>query len=109
VKLEPGVEGLVHVSEIATRHIRSVADAIKEGETVECRVLTVDPDEQRISLSIKALAPAPAPRPGDAAASRQAAADEPADESAPPPKKRHQPLKGGLGGPTAGERFGLTW
>jgi len=109
VKLEPGVEGLVHVSEIATRHIRSVADAIKEGETVECRVLTVDPDEQRISLSIKALAPAPAPRPGDAAASRQAAADEPADESAPPPKKRHQPLKGGLGGPSAGERFGLTW
>jgi small subunit ribosomal protein S1 len=109
VKLEPGVEGLVHVSEIATRHIRSVADAIKEGETVECRVLTVDPDEQRISLSIKALAPAPAPRPGDASASRQAAADEPADESAPPPKKRHQPLKGGLGGPSAGERFGLTW
>jgi predicted RNA-binding protein with RPS1 domain len=109
VKLEPGVEGLVHVSEIATRHIRSVADAVKEGETVECRVLAVDPDEQRMSLSIKALAPAAAPRPGDAAADRQAAADDPADEPAPPPKKRHQPLKGGLGGPSAGERFGLTW
>jgi len=108
VKLEPGVEGLVHVSEIATRHIRSVSDALKEGETVECRVLAIDPDEQRMSLSIKALAPAPAARPGDAAASGLAA-DEPVADEPPPPKKRHQPLKGGLGGPSAGERFGLHW
>jgi small subunit ribosomal protein S1 len=56
VKLEPGIEGLVHVSELAHRHVRSVADVVKEGESVECRVLTVDPDEQRLSLSIKALA-----------------------------------------------------
>ena len=109
VKLEPGVEGLVHVSEIATRHIRSVADALKEGETVECRVLAVDPDEQRMSLSIKALAPSPAGRPGDAAAAAPAEADAVPDEPPPPPKKRQQPLKGGLGGPGAGERFGLNW
>jgi len=106
VRLEPGVEGLVHVSEIATRHIRSVADAVKEGEEVECRVLAVDPDEQRMSLSIKALAAAPG----------QEAADEPAelaaDASPPPAPKRPArsgPLKGGLGGQSAGERFGLKW
>jgi small subunit ribosomal protein S1 len=109
VKLEPGVEGLVHVSEIATRHIRSVADALKEGETVECRVLAVDPDEQRMSLSIKALAPSPTGRPGDAAAAAPAEAEAAPDEPPPPPKKRQQPLKGGLGGPGAGERFGLNW
>jgi len=109
VKLEPGVEGLVHVSEIATRHIRSVADALKEGETVECRVLAVDPDEQRMSLSIKALAPSPAGRPGDAAAAAPTEAEAAPDEPPPPPKKRQQPLKGGLGGPGAGERFGLNW
>jgi predicted RNA-binding protein with RPS1 domain len=61
VKLEPGVEGLVHVSELAHRHVRSVGDVVKEGEPVECRVLTCDPDEQRLSLSIKALATRPTP------------------------------------------------
>ncbi|MFM8704014.1 MAG: 30S ribosomal protein S1, partial [Planctomycetia bacterium] len=83
VKLEPGVEGLVHVSELATRHVRSVADVVKEGETVECRVLSIDPDEQRMSLSIKALAAVPA-----AAAADDGAAEEPADEPAPPVVKK---------------------
>jgi ribosomal protein S1 len=110
VRLEPGIEGLVHVSELATRHVRSVADVVREGEQVECRVLTVDPEAQRLSLSIKALAPAPA------AAGRggedRPASDEAADESAPPAaatKKRTSPLKGGLGGGSDGARFGLKW
>jgi small subunit ribosomal protein S1 len=104
VKLEPGVEGLVHVSELATRHVRSVADVVKEGEQVECRVLAVDPDEQRMSLSIKALAAKPAPATEDEA-------EEPAAAPEPPPanKKRSGPLKGGLGGQSMGERFGLKW
>jgi small subunit ribosomal protein S1 len=104
VKLEPGVEGLVHISELATRHIRSVADVLKEGEPVECRVLAVDPDEQRMSLSIKALAPAPA-------AKESAEPEEPEAEEPPPPvvKKRSGPLKGGLGGDSQGAKFGLKW
>lgn len=107
VKLEPGVEGLVHISELATRRIRSVSDVAREGQQVECRVITIDPDEQRLSLSIKALAPAPA-------AKEQPAAEEPeADEpEAPPPvaKKRTTPLKGGTGGnQSQGEKFGLRW
>jgi small subunit ribosomal protein S1 len=105
VKLEPGVEGLVHISELATRHIRSVADVVREGEPVECRVLAVDPDEQRMSLSIKALAPAPA-------AKESAEPEEPAAEEPPPPpvaKKRSGPLKGGLGSESQGAKFGLKW
>ena len=107
VKLEPGVEGLVHISELATRRIRSVSDVAREGQQVECRVITIDPDEQRLSLSIKALAPAPASK-------EQPAAEEPeADEpEAPPPvvKKRNTPLKGGTGGnQSQGEKFGLRW
>jgi hypothetical protein len=68
-------------------------------------VLTVDPDEQRMSLSIKALAPAPAAK--DAAEPEEPAAEEPA----PPPvvKKRSGPLKGGLGGDSQGAKFGLKW
>jgi ribosomal protein S1 len=105
VKLEPGVEGLVHISELATRHIRSVADVVREGQQVECRVITVDPDQQRMSLSIKALAPAPeAP-----AADEAAAGAEPEAPPAPVKKTWNGPLKGGLGGPSQGDRFGLRW
>ncbi|MFM8497036.1 MAG: 30S ribosomal protein S1 [Planctomycetia bacterium] len=106
IKLEPGVEGLVHVSELAHRHVRSVGDVVKEGEAVECRVLACDPDEQRLSLSIKALAAKPASaKPDDAA-------EEMPEPEAPAPvvtKKRSGPLKGGLGGQSDGARFGLTW
>jgi len=105
VKLEPGVEGLVHVSELATRHVRSVADVVKEGEQVECRVLAVDPDEQRMSLSIKALAAKPAAVMDEAEADDAPVADELPQAS----KKRPGPLKGGLGGQSMGERFGLKW
>jgi ribosomal protein S1 len=112
VRLEPGVEGLVHVSELATRHIRSVADVVKEGETVECRVLAVDPDEQRMSLSIKALAAKPAASGADSADAADdvdaAGTGEPAAPP-PPPKKRTTPLKGGVGGESDGARFGLRW
>jgi predicted RNA-binding protein with RPS1 domain len=106
VRLEPGIEGLVHVSELATRHVRSVADVVREGAQVECRVLAIDPEGQRLSLSIKALAPVPAAVGGDAG---QRETD---DEPVPPPapvKKRMAPLKGGLGGGSAGGKFGLTW
>jgi len=106
VRLEPGIEGLVHVSEVATRRIRSVADVLREGEAVECRVLSIDPDGQKLALSIKALAPAP----GAAGESAETAADAASESEAPPPrKKRTTPLKGGLGGESDGARFGLTW
>jgi small subunit ribosomal protein S1 len=108
VKLEPGIEGLVHVSELAHRHVRSVADVVKEGESVECRVLTVDPDEQRLSLSIKALASVPA---GAATSGADRVDEGPADETPPtaPPRQTNVPLKGGLGRKGAGEQFGLKW
>ena len=110
VKLEPGVEGLVHVSELANRHVRSVGDVVKEGEPVECRVLSIDPDEQRMSLSIKALV-----TPSGAAADDDAADDNAGAEEAPaaPVVKKHSGvLKGGtgrVGGASAGEKFGLKW
>lgn len=105
VKLEPGIEGLVHVSELATRHVRSVLDVVREGQEIECRVMACDPEAQRIGLSIKALAPAPATKP--AARDEEPVVEEPV--APPPPKKRSAPLKGGLGGGSQGEKFGLRW
>lgn len=55
VEIAPGVEGLVHVSQIANRHVKSPNEVLKEGQTVNVKVLEVNPAEQRVSLSIRAL------------------------------------------------------
>ncbi|MDA8042514.1 MAG: S1 RNA-binding domain-containing protein, partial [Pirellulales bacterium] len=106
VKLEPGVEGLIHVSELATRRIRSVGDVVREGESIECRVLSVDPAEQRLSLSLKAL------NKTESAIEENSSSNEEEDvpaASKKPPKKRNVALKGGIGGQSDGARFGLKW
>ena len=55
VKLEDGVEGLVHVSEIDWGHVSHPRDVLTEGDPVEVKVLSADPAERRISLSIREL------------------------------------------------------
>lgn len=55
VEIEPGVEGLVHISQIANRHIGTPGEVLEEGQEVEAKVLDVNPEEKRISLSIRAL------------------------------------------------------
>ena len=87
VELEPGLEGLVHISEVSDRRIRSATDVVKPGEEIEVRVLEVDGEKRRISLSIKqvremAASPAAAP-----------AATAPVSKK---PRKNSGPLKGGL-------------
>lgn len=64
VELAPGVEGLVHVSEIAHKRINHPQDVLKQDEVVQVKVLKIDPGTRRISLSIKALTEAPAPKGG---------------------------------------------
>ena len=54
VEIEPGIDGLCHVSELSEDRIDKPADVQKIGDTVEVMVLDVDPGERRISLSIKA-------------------------------------------------------
>ncbi len=54
VELEPGIEGLVHVSEMSwAKKVRQASDVVKPGEVVEVVVLTVSPGERRISLGLK--------------------------------------------------------
>jgi small subunit ribosomal protein S1 len=54
VELEPGVEGLIHVSEMSwVKKVRKPSDMLKTGDTVEAVVLKIDPAEQRISLGLK--------------------------------------------------------
>jgi 4-hydroxy-3-methylbut-2-enyl diphosphate reductase len=55
VELEPGVDGLVHISQCATTRINKVEDALSIGQEVQVKVLSIDPEAKRISLSIRAL------------------------------------------------------
>ena len=55
VELAPGVDGLVHISQCAATRINKVEDAVNVGDEVQVKVLSVDPDAKRISLSIRAL------------------------------------------------------
>ncbi|MCL6609922.1 MAG: bifunctional 4-hydroxy-3-methylbut-2-enyl diphosphate reductase/30S ribosomal protein S1 [Peptococcaceae bacterium] len=53
VQLEPGVEGLVHISHLADRHVEKPDEVVKEGQEVAVKVLSVDQKEKRIRLSIR--------------------------------------------------------
>ncbi|MGG3883641.1 30S ribosomal protein S1 [Brevibacillus panacihumi] len=55
VEVAPGIEGLVHISQIANRRVNTPGEVLKEGQEVQVKVLDVVPQEQRISLSIRAV------------------------------------------------------
>lgn len=104
VKLAMGVEGLIHISELAHYRVRDVSQVVKEGQDVEVKILSVDDDAQRIGLSLKAtLAPPQAEKKDDAPAE----VEEPPRKSAVP--KWNGQLKGGINRPTGGEGIGLNW
>ncbi|MCA9234136.1 MAG: S1 RNA-binding domain-containing protein [Planctomycetales bacterium] len=108
VKLAPGVEGLIHISELGHGRVHRVTDVLSEGQEVEAKVLTVDVDAQRISLSLKALMAKPerAPRtPRDP--TPEVTAEE--IERRQARNRDREGLKGGLGGPSGGDKFGLRW
>ena len=60
VEIAPGVEGLIHVSEMSwSQHLRSAQDFMKVGDEIEAVILTLDRDERKMSLGIKQLKPDP--------------------------------------------------
>jgi 4-hydroxy-3-methylbut-2-enyl diphosphate reductase len=77
VKLEDGVEGLVHISELSHRHVAKAEDVVKSGDRVEVQVISVDADARRIGLSIKELEPKPAPKPAPKAKREEVLQTEP--------------------------------
>ena len=101
VELEPGIEGLVHISELSHKRIWRCSDVVKEGQQVEVMVRSVDAESQRMSLSMKELTAPPEP------------VKKPEDEAAPakPSKKSNKPTGPLLGGIArkSGDRFGLKW
>lgn len=54
VELEAGLDGLVHISEIANKRVDAVSDELQVGQTIKAKIMDIDTDRHRISLSIKA-------------------------------------------------------
>ena len=100
VKLEAGIEGLVHISELSHKRVNRVSHVVEEGQRVEVKVLSVDQESQRISLSMKQAAGEPTEDDGD---------EDVAETERHVPKLPPKSLKGGLGKSTGGDQFGLNW
>ena len=89
LEVEPGVEGLVHISQMANHRVEKTEDVVKPGDVVDVKVLAVDPEAKRMSLSIKATLPegedipTPAPAAEEAPAEEAPVEEAPAEEAAP--------------------------
>ena len=81
VELEPGLEGLLHISELAEQKVERPEDIVKVGDTIAVKILRVDPADRKIGLSRKLNADD---------------ADE--DEGGPAESTPGKPLRGGTGG-----------
>ncbi len=95
IELEPGLDGLVHISEVANKRVGNIGDELTVGQEVSAKILDIDTERKRISLSIKEAggpekveeAPAEEPAveeaPAEEPAAEEAPAEEPAAEEAP--------------------------
>jgi small subunit ribosomal protein S1 len=103
VEIEPGIEGMIHISELSHQRAWRVEDFVQVDQEIEAKILSIDLDQKRISLSLKALMARPEPKKKEN--------EKPEEPEAPPaplpptPKK----LKGGTGGKSSGAQFGLKW
>lgn len=90
VQLTPGVEGLVHISELSENRVARVETVVRPGDTIKVKVLDVDEDRRRMSLSLKQATAAEVAAAEDAAAAEYLATK--------PKKDRKKPRRGGLDG-----------
>ncbi len=107
VALAPGVEGLVHISELSYSRVPRVTSVVKEGDSIDVKILSIDAETKKIALSHKACLAPPAPK-------EDAAAKPEVEEQAEPPrelavKSAGGPLKGGRDRKSGGEGIGLNW
>ena len=107
VELTPGVEGLIHISELSQKRVGNVSEVVQEGDWVDVMVLSLDPIKKKIGLSMKQLTAPPEPEPIAETEVPVTKPDTPLD----PVKKiiRKGPLKGGLGSSSDGDKFGLKF
>ena len=109
VELLPGVEGLVHISEISLKRVGRVTEVVQEGDWVDVMVLSVDVANRKISLSMKQCMP---PVEQELSSETEVVLQERKEAPLDPVKMktpRKGPLKGGLSSGSDGDKFGLKF
>ena len=97
VEVIPGVEGLVHISELATHHVENPREVVQQGETLRAKIIEMDAERRRLSLSLKRVEEGEATRPGigeeapDLGLSEEVFVESAADEVAPVEPERPRP------------------
>ncbi|MCG6157870.1 30S ribosomal protein S1 [Rubinisphaera margarita] len=104
VEIEPGLEGLIHISELDHKRVGRVSEVVSVGQEVEAKVLEVNKNKKRISLSLKANMAKPQMSPEEQARREADAVEDRRrrEEAA----KRRETLKGGISEGTGGGLFG---
>lgn len=105
VKIAPGVEGLVHISELAYHRVSKVSLVVQAGQEIDVKILSMDKTKQKIALSHKACLSPPVKKTDGKKAKEEV--DIPARELVV--QARDEPLKGGQDRKSGGEEFGLKW
>ena len=82
VELAPGLDGLVHISEVAHKRVNKISDELQIGQEIDAKILEIDKEKRRISLSIKATLPQPTAE--EIAAAKAAAKAEEAEKAEEP-------------------------
>lgn len=104
VQLAPGVEGLVHISELAHHRVTRVSTVCNAGDEIDVKIISMDTQNQKMSLSHKATLAAPAPK----ATGKKDEPEIPDGRDLVVPAS-DAPLKGGTNKHSGGEQFGLKW
>ncbi len=76
-RILPGVDGLIHISQIADKHVEKPQDELSVGDEVKAKIIAIDQEKKRVSLSIRALL-----APAEEAEAEESKAEEPAAEEA---------------------------
>jgi small subunit ribosomal protein S1 len=106
VKLAPGIEGLVHISELSYSRVPRVTSVCKEGDSLEVKILSIDNETKKIALSHKACLAPPVPKEAGAEPDKLEPAEPPRELAV---KAKPAALKGGRDRKSGGESIGLNW
>jgi small subunit ribosomal protein S1 len=90
VELEPGLEGLLHISELSDQKVDNPQDVVKPGDQLDVKILRVDTGERKIGLSLKRA------QWGDADRGAPGASAPPAEEGASAKPQKKKPSRGGM-------------
>jgi small subunit ribosomal protein S1 len=97
VEVAPGIEGLVHISELATHRVRRASDVVQQGQQVNVEVLSIEPDNRRLSLSMRSIAQRQAEATAAAQAEEERINLQEAMERLAQRKPSRPGLRGGIG------------